>query len=193
MPFYIVQLARMVGGDESKPEEVNAVRAAHLAVGSSTNNSATVAALDLGMSSGSHLDTDGYKRVGKRLARVALADVYEVESIRFGPKLIGVKVEGTTTHPMLRVQFEDVNGRLSPDARVAGFTIRGQDGSKIVVNHLNAAVNPDSPDEVLITCDMSIPPDASLWYGYGWNPYCNLTDEADMAAPAFGPVRLEAK
>ena len=29
-----------------------------------------------------------------------------------------------------------------------------------------------------------------LWYGWGCDPYCNVTDEADMAIPAFGPLPL---
>ena len=29
-----------------------------------------------------------------------------------------------------------------------------------------------------------------LWYGWGMDPYCNITDAEDMAVPAFGPVAL---
>lgn len=31
-----------------------------------------------------------------------------------------------------------------------------------------------------------------LYYGYGLNPYCNLTDERGHAVPCFGPVPLPA-
>jgi type 1 glutamine amidotransferase len=30
-----------------------------------------------------------------------------------------------------------------------------------------------------------------LWYGYGTDPYCNLTDSMDMAVPVFGPIPLD--
>jgi sialate O-acetylesterase len=35
------------------------------------------------------------------------------------------------------------------------------------------------------------PARSSLWYGYGLDPYCNLSDALDMAAPVFGPVPLD--
>jgi len=191
MPFYIVQLARMVGGDETKPEEINSVRAAQFAVGGNVPHTETVAALDLGMSSGSHLDTDGYKRIGRRLAKAALANTYDVESMQPGPRFRSATVEGSPQRPTIRVTFDHVNKRLSPDQRVAGFTIRSADGSQIVNNYLNASVIADSPNEVRIDSDLPIPAGAVLWYGYGWNPYCNLVDALDIAAPAFGPVPLE--
>lgn len=31
---------------------------------------------------------------------------------------------------------------------------------------------------------------AVLYYGAGLDPYCNIVDEKDMAAPAFGPIAL---
>ena len=36
-----------------------------------------------------------------------------------------------------------------------------------------------------------VPRDASLWYGYGLDPHCNLTDGLDMAVPVFGPIDLD--
>jgi type 1 glutamine amidotransferase len=30
-----------------------------------------------------------------------------------------------------------------------------------------------------------------LWYGYGLDPLCNLTDGLDMAVPVFGPIGLD--
>ena len=35
------------------------------------------------------------------------------------------------------------------------------------------------------------PAGAGLWYGYGLDPYCNLTDALDMAVPAFVPIALD--
>ena len=36
-----------------------------------------------------------------------------------------------------------------------------------------------------------MPEKASLWYGYGMDPYCNLADGSDMAVPVFGPIALD--
>ncbi len=37
----------------------------------------------------------------------------------------------------------------------------------------------------------AVPPKAALWYGYGFDPYCNLIDGLDMAVPVFGPIPLD--
>ena len=36
-----------------------------------------------------------------------------------------------------------------------------------------------------------LPAGTQLWFGWGSNPYCNLTDEANLAVPAFGPSEIE--
>jgi len=36
-----------------------------------------------------------------------------------------------------------------------------------------------------------LPAGTQLWYGWGLNPYCNLTDEEDLAVPMFGPMGIE--
>jgi hypothetical protein len=38
--------------------------------------------------------------------------------------------------------------------------------------------------------DAMLPDGTCLWYGWGTRPYCNVTDSADMAIPAFGPLPL---
>ena len=39
--------------------------------------------------------------------------------------------------------------------------------------------------------NVPLPPGAKLWYGWGSDPYCNLVDDANMAAPVFGPMEIE--
>jgi sialate O-acetylesterase len=51
-----------------------------------------------------------------------------------------------------------------------------------VILHENTAV--------LYLIDDPLPPGTVLWYGWGLNPYCNVTDAADAALPAFGPLPL---
>ncbi len=51
-------------------------------------------------------------------------------------------------------------------------------------------VNPADSREVLLISAQELPVDAQLVYGYGFNPFCQLADEAGMAVPAFGPVNI---
>ena len=46
-------------------------------------------------------------------------------------------------------------------------------------------------DTVVLKLSGPVPEKASLWYGYGLDPYCNLVDGSDMAVPVFGPIALD--
>jgi hypothetical protein len=78
---------------------------------------------------------------------------------------------------------------LQPSRHIAGFSIRKEDGSEIPLIY-DAAVGP-SLDTVVLKLTGPVPEGASLWYGHGYDPYCNLTDPLDMAVPVFGPIPLD--
>ncbi len=78
---------------------------------------------------------------------------------------------------------------LKPARHIAGFSVRKEDGTKLPLI-FEAAVG-DARDTVVLKLAGSIPEKAALWYGHGYDPYCNLTDSQDMAVPAFGPVPLD--
>jgi hypothetical protein len=78
---------------------------------------------------------------------------------------------------------------LTPLRHIAGFSLRKPDGTEIPLI-FDAAVG-SARDTVILKLDGPLPDHAFLWYGYGYNPYCNLTDGLDMAVPVFGPVPLD--
>jgi hypothetical protein len=78
---------------------------------------------------------------------------------------------------------------LQPARHIAGFSIRKDDGSETPLIH-DAAVGP-SQDTVILKLTGAIPKGSKLWYGYGFDPYCTLTDALDMAVPVFGPIPLD--
>jgi type 1 glutamine amidotransferase len=78
---------------------------------------------------------------------------------------------------------------LKPERHIAGFSIRKEDGTKIPLIY-EACVG-KARDTVVLKLAAAAPPKASLWYGHGLDPYCNLTDGLDMAVPAFGPIALD--
>ena len=96
----------------------------------------------------------------------------------------------------LLVKFKGVNlsgpGKtgLRPARHIAGFSIRGKDGAPFGFIY-DAAVGPDPKTVTLkLVPHRDFPAEGFLWYGYGLDPYCNLTDGLDMAALAFGPIPL---
>jgi sialate O-acetylesterase len=78
---------------------------------------------------------------------------------------------------------------LKPDQRIAGFSIRKADGTEIPLIYQVALGS--ARDSVILKLIGPIPEGAFLWYGHGYDPYCNLTDGADMAVPVFGPIPLD--
>jgi Carbohydrate esterase, sialic acid-specific acetylesterase len=80
-------------------------------------------------------------------------------------------------------------GGLQPERHIAGFSIRAADGKEIPLI-FEAMVGP-SRDTVILKLAGPPPAGAALWYGWGLDPYCNLTDTLDMAVPTFGPIALD--
>jgi sialate O-acetylesterase len=44
---------------------------------------------------------------------------------------------------------------------------------------------------VLLYMGAKLPEEATLQYGYGKDPYCNLRDANDNPAPGFGPMQIQ--
>jgi sialate O-acetylesterase len=89
------------------------------------------------------------------------------------------------------VTYRDVNGSLAPATHIGGFSVRSADGAETPL-FFEAKVDPKQTNAVMLMLNGAIPEGTQLWYGYGVDPYCNLVDSADMAAPVFGPIALPA-
>lgn len=176
LPFYIVQIGCFSTSDT--PDMVagwNGIREAERIWPGDVPHTAVVSAIDLALDDGIHIGTPGLKRLGKRLADVAAGFP--------APALGDLKIEGNR----LRVAFDNVRGGLQACGRPAGFTLRNaEDGDTGRIYKTTL----DGDSALLHLTDIALPPGTALWYGYGLNPYCNITDAKDAAIPAFGPISL---
>jgi sialate O-acetylesterase len=111
--------------------------------------------------------------------------VYGDQSIEVGPR--PAKVERHNSD-VVRIHFDSVNGKLLPKDHIAGFSLFAPGSQRDMV--CAAYVAPDCGSTVMLRTIRSIKPDSAVWYGKGLFPYCNLTDAADLAAPAFGPWKI---
>ncbi len=138
-----------------------------------------VSSIDLPLDDLIHINTDGHKRLGKRLANLALG------SPSLGPRLDRIE----RTPEFLRVVFTGGSGKLVvPKMRVAGFSIHDATGTDLRLIY-KAILDPEQPNSVLLYYP-AIPDGAVLWYGHGLMPYCNLTDTEDMAVLVMGPIEI---
>ena len=178
LPFYYVQLGRFatestVDGDATW----SVIRESQRLLQSTVPHTAMVSAIDLDLDDAIHISTPGLKRLGKRLVDVALGIA--------PPDLAGVKMEADGQR--IRVSFKNLRGGLRVASRPAGLSLRSPEGKDVARIY---KITLDG-DDAILHCDPLATKGLHLWYGYGFDPYCNLTDAEDAAIPAFGPVVLE--
>jgi len=194
LPFYQVQIARFSWAAEDCGPW-NAVQQAQLEVESEVPHCAMVPAIDLDIDDLIHIGATGQIELGRRLALIALREVYGKEGAQTGPRLAEISQRETPHGLQLRARFSGVNGRLVAQGRVAGFSLTDAEGTPLWGIY-NQTIDPESPDTAIIwfqsdpTLPPAIPEGARLWYGRGCDPYCNLADEAGMAVPVVGPVEV---
>lgn len=193
LPFYYVQAGRCVTAEDIG-DQWNMVQEAQRTAEAKIPRSGMVAAVDLELVDSAHADAASLKRLGLRLANLACRDLFpEVTAcagLKPGPRPVKATVKAFPYISVVTVSFSGVNGRLRAAGRMAGFTIHNSAGAVLPIVY---AVEPDpsDPSSVLVRVSGKVPAGAVLRYGYGTDPYCNLADEAGMAAPAFGPMPLE--
>jgi sialate O-acetylesterase len=186
LPFYYVQLGRVIlPWDEASWNRIQAIQ---LSTTTEVPNTAVVPAVDLGLDDGIHIGTSGLKTLGYRLANIAEANLFGGK-LQAGPLVAGMQRVGTGYGQHLRVTFSGVNGKLVAAGRPSGFSV--SEGPEGVVKPcvFNVEIAPDDPNALLIWVN-EFPAGAQLWYGRGIDPYCNITDEAGMALPVFGPMAI---
>ena len=178
LPFYLVQL----GGFVIEPSQDmligwNQVREIQRTLPETMANVGMVAAIDLGLDDGIHIDTQSLKTLGRRLAAAALG--------KPAPALKSTAFEASKG--WLRVSFDHIQGSLQAAGRPTGFSLRDANGRDLPLIY---KIILDGSDALLKITEPTALPGAYLWYGWGLEPYVNLTDATGAAIPAFGPVRI---
>ncbi len=188
LPFYYVQIGRHV--DNKDVAEWNAVQSAQLAAESRLQNAAMVASIDCTLDDGIHVSTRDLKRLARRLADEASRDLFprinRYGELKRGPRPLSAKYE----NGVVTVTFASVNGRLETVGRISGFSIHGQKGEPVPLIY-KSAIDPAAASSVLLYVGGKLPQNATLRYGFGEDPYCNLHDATDQAVPAFGPLAIQ--
>lgn len=146
--------------------------------------------VDLDTMDGIHLDYDSYKRLGHRMAWLALPNTKKGVPPRGEIKFKSARwVNGVT----IEVEFEGVTGKLVAPGRATGFQLRSpqkKTGANEDWVH-KVTFDPARPNVAILHVIGVVDRKASLYYGAGAAPYVNITDENDMGLPAFGPVKVE--
>jgi sialate O-acetylesterase len=182
LPFYYVQIGRHI--DKDNVGEWNKIQVAQLRAETEIPHSGMVAAVDLQMDDGIHLGTEDLKRLATRLANLACHDLFprikDYGQLKSGPRPLAASYQDG----LVKVTFASVNGRLQSEGRMAGFSIHESSGAEIPMIY-RSHVDPAEASTVLLYVQGKLPRNATLWYGFGKDPYCNVRDAMDMAVPVF--------
>lgn len=178
LPFYYVQIGRHVAS--AAFTGWNMVQEGQRQLEDQIPNVAMTTCADCELDDAIHVGTDDFVRLGKRLANLADG------STRRGPRPVSARLKGN----VLRVEFSDVNGRLTHAGRLNGFVIVDAAGAAQPLI-FRQRIASSSPNVVELLIQGRLPEGAKLHYGIGRDPYVNLRDSRDMPAPVFGPMTIE--
>ena len=182
LPFYYVQIGRHI--DATNAAEWNGIQLDQLRAEGEIPHSGMVAAIDLQLDDTIHVGTEDLKRLGHRMADLVSIDLFprlkNYGEMKRGPRPVEATLEGG----VVKVAFAGVNGRLQSEGRISGFSIHDAKGTLLPVIY-KIRVDAAEASTVLLDVQGKLPPDATLWYGFGKDPYCNVHDAADMAVPVF--------
>lgn len=187
LPFYYVQIGRFVVASD-KPAPWNAIQTDELALESEMAPCGMVASIDLALDDAIHAGTPGLKTLGYRLANLAEHDLFGGKALR-GPRFEKIEMANSPYGLQVKVKFSNVNGGLQAAGKASGFSISaGPDGPDVpCIYHQEIAA--DDPSTVILwVSELKEAP--HLWYGRGFNPYCNIVDQANMAVPVMGPMAI---
>ena len=187
LPVVAVQISRVTRRDAGG-ECWDSIREQQRRLPQRIRNLAVVPAIDLPLDDGIHISGPGQHQLGRRCAQAmrVLRD-----GRRAGLPPIDVRDISVRPNPISKcadvvVRFRNVAGSLRSPGRATGFYM---DGQTIVNGHHRVDLEKDKAILHLgCTPDMV---DGNLYYGHGYDPYCNITDEAGRAVPAFGPLPIQ--
>jgi sialate O-acetylesterase len=182
LPFYYVQIGRHI--DNQNAAEWNSVQLAQLRAEAGIPHSGMVAAVDLQLDDTIHVSTPDLKRLARRLADLVCLDLFSrlknYGELKRGPR----PLEAVYENGVVKVTFSGVNGGLQAEGRMSGFSVHDSAGAWAPVIY-RSRVDPAAASTVLLYVQGKLPQDATLWYGFGKDPYCNVRDAADMPVPVF--------
>ena len=195
IPFVQMQSFRCTVciGDASADATWSRFRQMQWTMPEGTSTLATVATNDLELDDCIHLSSDAQKIAGCRAAR-AMHYLLTGEGAP-EPTLDSVYTTKNPYVPALfseiHLKYKNVTGVLSSSGVPFGFTIRRKDADtapsmknvqRIVVEGDEVVLRVEIPEQELSSYE--------VWYGYGNDFYCNITDGADRAIPSMGPIGI---
>jgi len=170
-PFLSMQLVNF----ESKTGSWPALRAAQQTLSEEIPNTGMAVGIDIGEANNIH--PKNKQEVGRRLAFLALKDVYDREIVASGPRIQSAAFEGN--HVKVAFDIGGANQKLIlKSLKTSGFEIAGSDG---VFHPAEAALN---GSEIIISAN-SVPNPSAVRYAWTDNPQATVFNSEGLPAAPF--------
>lgn len=187
LPFVAVQLGRVAGWEDVA---WNAIQDIQRRLLDAIPHFSLTPAVDLRLDDTIHISGEDQQRLGLRLAYAM--DVL-VRGDKAGLPPINLRKIRLEAHPrqatlVVVLEFDNVVGKLrvSKGDRPVGFVI----GDPKPINVIWDTELHGNEVKLNTNFARSTLGNKVVHYGYGTNPICNITDEADRLIPVLGPVQI---
>ena len=176
LPIVQAQIARQLSFNETGEHAWTAIREAQRLMPHRLRGLLTVPTIDLVLDDTIHLDEESQFILGRRMAEAMSTLLHEPDSPPPPIELDRAVLRHDRAHGLheLHVHYRNVVGSLRSAGRPNGFVI-GEDARQLAYRVILDG------KRVILKCARNIP---SFAYGYGQNPYCNITDGAGRSLPA---------
>lgn len=194
VPIVQVQIGRCSDiMDEAANEAWTRVREHQRALHEKVKGLATVAAVAKALDDTIHISSAEQRELGREAAKTMYWLLWgtDGEGCLPPPEYVSytLHVEPKSGWVMVDLAYRNLHGGLMSGSRPAGFIIAEGDGVpksrwiyKTELRGNTVRLYTSAMPEQLHGC--------RLYYGYGSNPYCNITDCAGRSIPSMGPVIL---
>lgn len=181
LPIVIVQIATYAGDGDGIGW--TSVREQQRLLPSKIRNLLTVPAIDLELDDPIHVSSAGHGVLGRRLAEAMLS--FSDKNIKPPIELASFKIlkDKNVDVAIIKVNFKNVSGKLVSAGRPTGFTFVNKNNEYHCI--FKTVISGDSEIELYTFDSISGIKTHSLAYGFGLNPYCNISDSSGRPLPAF--------
>ncbi len=194
LPVAAVQIARVCPFDDAfNPTYWNSVQEQQRKLPEVIKNLSVVPAIDLALDDLIHLSGLDQARLGKRLALAMVSLASAQAEVKPQIRLKGIKTETDrySGNANIIITYGDVEGKLEASGRPTGFSLIDRASG---INRPCIYRTDLSGNKVILKTGI-VPQQAEtldLHYGYGIDPYCNITDSKDRSLPVMGPISLNS-
>ncbi len=187
LPFALVQISRVAVSDHDE-QSWNSIRDQERRLPLVVPNVTTIPAIDLSMDDVIHISGPDQVRLGRRLAQ-AVAALKRLPRAGKPPielDRVSVSRDKRSGNATIVARFRNVECALRAAGRASGFAL--SDPQPVAgIFRTSVAGNAAVIETTLAPQALE---GAFLNYGFGLDPYCNITDAADRSLPAFAGVPL---